>query len=131
MIQKNLINKHGIAVCIVICFFSVALFSCVKTMTPDELNFEYKDYLVVDGMITTEKKEHKIVLSHTIDFAGVDTPRMETGAKVSVTNGDTTVNLTEKTTGEYVTAPDFSGVVDKTYTLNILPMAGNTAPHAI
>ncbi len=100
-------------------FLIIVMLSCTQKVDFADLNIRYIDRMVVDGMITTEKKEHKVLLYHSSDLSSGDSIRMETGAAVSITDGDTTVILTEKNKGEYTTSPNFAGKVNKTYTLNI------------
>lgn len=104
---------------IVVSLFASIVSSCTQEVGFDELNIHFIDRIVVDGMITTEMKEQKVFLYHSSDINSGDNNRMETGANVSITDGDTTVILTEKDYGEYATTNNFTGKINRTYTLNI------------
>lgn len=87
-------------------------------MDPSDLDFKYTDMVVVDGTITTEKKEHEIKLSHSMSFTDT-VQRMITGATVTISTSDTIISLSEKTNGIYVTSFNFAGMRDKSYRLDI------------
>ena len=77
------------------------------------------DILVVEGIVTNEKINHRIKLSHPyISQSKKSVPA--TGAMVSITNGVDSVSLTEFPTGsgEYYT-PKVRAVFGETYTLLI------------
>jgi hypothetical protein len=107
-------------------FQIVTLFSCAKATDASDLDFKYKDFIVVDGTITTQKKEHEVVLYHSLKFGGSDSAQMVSGATVTISNTDTIVTLIEKNAGHYFTSPDFKGVVNKDYNLDIILPDGKT-----
>jgi len=104
---------------IIILFCCAAILSCTKEVKFSYLNIKYKDRLVVDGNITTEKKEQRILLYRSSDISNTDSLMMESGAIVSITDGDTVINLTEKQKGVYVANSSYSAKVNKTYTLKV------------
>ena len=104
---------------IIILFCCTTILSCTKEVKISDLNIKYKDRLVVDGNITTEKKEQSILLYHSSDLSNTDSLLMESGAIVSITDGDTTINLTEKQKGVYVANSSYAAKVNKTYILNV------------
>ena len=75
--------------------------------------------LVVEGAITTDTMTHRVVLSYTGDFFEKPAEEMATGAEVSITDGEYTFILQEKSPGEYYTDVGVFGEVGKSYTLNI------------
>jgi hypothetical protein len=104
---------------VIILFCCAAIFSCTKEVNFSDLNIKYKDRLVVDGNITSEKKEQSILLYHSTDISNSDSTLMESGAVVSITDGDTVINLTEKQKGVYVSNSSYAGKANKTYTLKV------------
>ena len=104
---------------IIILFCCTTILSCTKEVKISDLNIKYKDRLVVDGNITTEKKEQSILLYHSSNLSNTDSLLMESGAIVSITDGDTTINLTEKQKGVYVANSSYAAKVNKTYILNV------------
>jgi hypothetical protein len=78
----------------------------------------YKNSLVVDGFISSDLKQHIVLLSRasTIDAS---TFIAETGASVVIEDSDgTSINLTETSAGTYLT-PTLAGAVGHYYTLKI------------
>jgi len=104
---------------IIILFCCASILSCTKEVKLSDLNIQYKDCLVVDGNITTERKEQSILLYRSSDLSNTDSLLMESGAVVSITDGDTVISLTEKQKGVYVTNSSYAGKVNKTYTLKV------------
>lgn len=107
-----------IRILLILFLLVTVMLSCTQKVDFDDLNIRYIDRIVVNGMITTEKKEHKVLLYHSSDLNSSDSIRMESGASVSITDGSNTIILVEKKEGEYTTSSDFKGEVNKTYTLN-------------
>jgi hypothetical protein len=108
------------AVHIIITFFCCSvILSCTKEVKFSDLKIQYKDCLVVDGTISTERKGQSILLYHSSDLINTDSLLMESGAIVSITDGDTVINLFEKQKGVYVTNSSYAAKVNKTYTLNV------------
>jgi hypothetical protein len=81
--------------------------------------------VVVEGTITTEKKEHEITLSHSLSFTDT-VQRMITNATVSISTSDTLILLSEKADGKYVTSFNFAGTRDENYRLDISLVDGNS-----
>jgi hypothetical protein len=104
--------------------FIIALPGCTERM---ELTLdESYERLVVDGAITNEAGTHMVKLSKTGSFLGGDPDVVISGANVTISDGDTTYDLTESSSqpGTYCTDPDVIGGAGKTYSLNIgLPVA--------
>jgi hypothetical protein len=75
--------------------------------------------LVVDGAITTDTLAHKVVLTKTTSYFYDQPAPPVTGAKVTISDGETVFNLEEAKPGEYFTEPDVYGIPGKTYTLKI------------
>ncbi len=78
----------------------------------------YKNSLVVDGFISSDLKQHQVLLSRasTIDASKFIA---ETGASVAIEDSDgSTINLTEASSGTYLT-PILAGIVGHLYTLKI------------
>lgn len=77
--------------------------------------------LVVDGVITTDTMAHSVYLQRTTDyFSNTAVPGIS-GATVALTDGLTTITLTESTQkkGLYLTPDTYYGVPGRTYTLHI------------
>lgn len=77
--------------------------------------------LVVEGYINTDTTQHKVRLSTSGDYFINKPAPPVSGATVSLSNGDSTVLLSENMEypGLYLTPPDYYGVPGKTYTLLI------------
>ncbi|MBN2612725.1 MAG: DUF4249 domain-containing protein [Bacteroidales bacterium] len=103
---------------IIIIIGLIAFISCEEYM---DINIEGSDEqkLVVEGMITTDTVSHTVTLSWWNDFFDKGPQIMETGATVTISDGENTILLSEQEPGVYKTDPDVYGIVGKTYTLNI------------
>lgn len=102
--------------------------ACTEDVTEDiakKMDEQESSRLVVEGSITTEAKAHQVRLTHTANyFSNVPTP-IESGAAVTISDGDQTITLEEGATpGIYETASDFAGEAGKTYTLNVTTIDG-------
>lgn len=75
--------------------------------------------LVVEGSITTDTISHTIILSRSGDFFEKGEQKMETGANITVTDGDTAFIFSETEPGIYQSEPTVFGIAGKTYTMNI------------
>lgn len=97
----------------------ILFFSCEKS-TDWTLQAPVDTYLVVDGTITNEKKQHRIRLSYTVEQLN-EVPKMVSGASVIISNSDSAWILTESTEeeGVYLTQSNFSAIVGVEYTLQI------------
>jgi len=107
---------------------TVAFSSCTEKIDI-ELDESY-DRLVVEGIITNEKKAHEVYLSTSTDFFNPEPADRVSNATVIVSDGVQTDTLTESSTaGRYLTHPDFEGVPGRTYNLSIelqQPVSGET-----
>lgn len=98
---------------------------------PIDLKFdnEPKDYLVVDGIITTERKAHRITISRATPFTNNEiTPfDKESVREISITDdqGNRFI-LFEVEKGIYETASDFAGVEGRCYQLEITTQNNET-----
>jgi hypothetical protein len=95
------------------------LFGCEKK-TNWPLQFQLTDFIVVDGIITNERKPHIIHLTHTVIQVN-EVPKPVSGATVIISSGDSTYNLVENplNSGIYQSEKEFSCLPDKDYTLII------------
>ena len=75
--------------------------------------------LVVDGLLTDEAKAHTVRLTLSSSYFDSSSEEPATGALVSISDGSTTVLLTEVKSGFYETPSSYKGEIGKTYTLNI------------
>lgn len=92
---------------------------CTETI---ELDLEStSSRLVVDGMLTNEKKVHYVRLSESAPFFQDSASLTVEGAEVFLYDGEREVKLRESSgmPGFYLTSEDFKGVPGRTYTLNI------------
>ncbi len=76
--------------------------------------------LVVDGMITNERKQHKVILTKPVKSLN-QKPGPVSGATVAITDGDSVFILNEdsRNPGMYFTDPDVRGVPGKSYYLYV------------
>ncbi len=97
------------------------LSSCI-----DELGIDTqvtKNILVVEGTLTTEKKEHVIKITKSAKYGSIldDNIKKISGARVFIRDEDgNQVVLSEKSPGIYKTPIDFGAEVGKTYSLKIV-----------
>lgn len=77
--------------------------------------------LVVDGCVTTDTMAHTVYLTKTSDYFSDKAAAVVSGAKVTLSDGSSTITLTEDNAnkGAYKTPSGYYGVVGRTYTLNI------------
>lgn len=108
-------------------FVFLALASCTEKM-----DIELKDgyvRLVVEADLTNEANEHEVRLTSTASyFSNQEVPRV-TGATVRLSDGDSEIELIEKSAGVYVTPGDYAGVAGRNYRLSIElkdPIGGQT-----
>src|SRR5690348_10020464 len=89
-------------------FLFLLLMSCVEPF--DIKSISYDNLLIVDGFISSDLKQHQVVLSRTSKI-NENTFIPETGALVSIKDGsDATIQLTEESPGVYLTGM-IAGVV--------------------
>jgi hypothetical protein len=95
----------------------LTVFSCTERIDIDP--GEGFTRLVVEGSISTDKKNHSVILSTTAGyFSNLPIPRV-TGATVSISDGSTVYKLTESSPGIYQTSPGIYGIAGHMYTLRI------------
>ncbi len=109
-------KKSGIIVFLIL-LFTVTFFSCTE---PIDINLDSSTIrLVVEGSFTTDTISHKVRLSMTSSYFYNQSPESVTGATVTISDGENSLNLSEASPGVYQTAPSVYGIEGKTYTLNI------------
>lgn len=96
----------------------------LMTSCQEEIDLKLDDdftRIVVEGAITDEAKAHEVILTKTTSYFYSEVPPPVTGAKVTITDGNFTFNLTENPvgSGKYYTDPSVKGVPGRTYTLKI------------
>lgn len=104
---------------IVLRSFWILLIACQEVSIDFPLPSQNLNTLVVEGVLTNERLNHRIRLSHPYNKQN-GTPAPASGAIVSVTDGTSSVMLNELPTGsgEYYT-PQVRAVFGRTYTLSI------------
>lgn len=103
----------------IVLIFSLLSFSCSEIIDIN-LSQGINNRLVVEGSITTEFKIHQVKLSRTADYFYDKPAPPELEAKVSISDGDTVMQLTDKESkGIYTTEDSCAGIVGHNYTLNI------------
>jgi Domain of unknown function (DUF4249) len=99
--------------------------SCVEQVDlEDYIQSKPSGRLVIEGMITNERKPHQVKLTRTGKALPDDPYEPVTGATLSISDGFTIYTLNEVTPGIYLT-DSLRGEVNKTYTLHI-EVAGET-----
>ncbi len=93
------------------------LSSCTEEIKIDLSNTEPE--LIVDGYISTDTLGYPISLKKTANYFSNDTTEKVTGAVITLSDGNTAINLTEELTGIYYTPTGFYGKTGHTYTLSI------------
>ena len=96
----------------------LSLSACTEEIHPD-LNTGEFQRLVVEGLLTTETKAHKVSLSLTSDYFDNETPPPAEGATVTISDGTNTFSLSENTPGNYFTDENMTGQIGTAYTLKI------------
>ena len=106
-----------------ILFLACALLTCVKPVDPESLAFE--DVLVVEGLLTDESIQHKILLSRTFEL-DQNERRPESDATVWISRNDgISYSFSESAKGTYISNEIFSGAQGKNYKLHIETKDGN------
>lgn len=107
----------------------IAIFAASCTERIDiELDDTYTR-LVVEGSITTDTARHTVKLSETTSYYYAEEAPGVSGAEVSISDGDTTINLLETEKGIYSSEYEFAGIPGKIYQLDIIlstPINGHT-----
>lgn len=104
---------------------SLCLFSCIKMFVPDVNSDE--ELLVVDGLLTDAPGPYTVTLSKSNSVRQLSKFKPYPDCKVKIEDDfGTTVELTEKAPGVYVTdSAVFKTNTGRTYTLHILTPDGN------
>ena len=98
----------------------LSLSGCVQQVDiEDYLESEPSGNLVVEGLITDEKKPHVVKLSRPGKAIPITSYEPVSGARVSISDGTDVHLLTEPTPGTYMT-DSIRGEVNKTYTLTVI-----------
>ncbi len=106
--------------------FAIAIIFSACT---EELDTDYKgksdNYLVVSGEISTDTMAHTVKLSRSIDYTDTVCPA-ETGAIVTISDGEQIFGLSETSPGIYQTSSNVYGIAGKEYLLTIYTASGDT-----
>lgn len=96
----------------------IGLTSCIDEI---EIDTQEGPQLVgINGYISDEYKKHQIVVSKTMDFYSTDEIEMISGAEVFIYDGYDTIFFEEtENKGYYETKDSISGVIGRTYFLNV------------
>jgi hypothetical protein len=100
-------------------FFTIQFISC-EMATSWEISPGINDFIVVNGQITNEKKEHIVTIYSPVDQLN-KIPKPIYWASVSIFDGDSLYHLNNdySNPGRYTTINNFRAVINKTYTLFI------------
>ena len=98
--------------------FAILLMGCEEYLD-ETFDSSSETKLVVEGSITTDTTAHTVILSRSGDFFEKGPQVMETGANVTITDGEKEFVLTEEEPGIYKTDSTVYGEIGKIYTLNI------------
>lgn len=98
---------------------AISFLSCEKKANW-KLNSSQNSFLVVDGIITNEFKNHKIILSLSVKDLNEPAETLS-DAVLIVSDGNESYNFIEDTIspGTFISEAKFTGVINRTYTLNI------------
>ena len=104
---------------IILISFLLFLNSCITPFLPK--TSQYKEMIVVDGLITDQPGKNIIKLSRTLPLGTDSAAAPVKGCSVTVTdNLGKTFNFTEKLAGTYVSdSSEFQGSIGRFYTLHI------------
>lgn len=115
----NISKKISLLLCSLLC-----IISCIDPIELEDTAFE--DFLIVEGQLTDELKQHTIKLTRTIPLDSTNV-KLESGANVSITdNLQNTYNFSETTTGVYNSNTSFNAIADREYVLEIRTSNGKT-----
>ena len=98
----------------------VLFFLCGCTEKIDVDLFESPTTLVVEGYVTSDIRQHSVVLSKSSPYFTYLPPEMVSGATVTIEDSSTLYTLYENVPGEYLTGAVFAGNPGSSYTLTIL-----------
>jgi hypothetical protein len=97
----------------------VFLASCNEETIPWDLQTHRPDLLVVEGVLTNERKAHEIKITRPVADP-LEDPEPVQDAVVAIFDGTNARLLTQASPGIYRTAPNFRAVYNRLYTLYIL-----------
>jgi hypothetical protein len=101
------------------CVFA-ALSSCLEEVSIEEFTGEPSGRLVIEGLITNERKAHYVKLTRTTNAIPKEPAPPVAGASVSVSDGTNVFYLFEDSIpGVYLTDTTVQGEVGKIYTLSV------------
>ena len=103
----------------VLAIAALLLWSCGEEPIEWELQTGQSDLLVVEGVITNERKAHEVKITRPVADPS-DTPEPVNRAVVAVFDGTNARLLTETSPGIYQTNPNVRAVFNRLYTLYIL-----------
>ena len=96
----------------------MTLTSCNEEPIEWELDTHCPDLLVVEGMLTNERKSHEVKISRPV-ASPTDTPQPVRGAAVAIFDGRNATILSENAPGIYRTIPSYQAVYNRLYYLVI------------
>lgn len=99
-------------------FVALFLLQACEEKTDVNIQGQLPDLIVVDGLITNEKKAHEIKITRPVNKLNAPAEPVS-GAYVAIHDGDTTIFPEEKKQGSYFTHPEFRAVFTKRYFLYI------------
>lgn len=99
-----------------------SLSSCLDEISIEEYVGEPSERLVIEGLITNEKKAHYVKLTRTTNVIPRGPANPVSGANVTITDNETVFLLVEKEIGSgiYLTDSTIQGEAGKTYLLSIV-----------
>ncbi len=108
---------------LVAAWLTIMLFAFSSCEKKTDWTFDKKgsDLIVVDGIITNERKTHEIRITKNTSSPN-EVPEAVSGATVTISDGLGTMNLLESPakSGKYVTGPNFMALLRRDYKLTIL-----------
>lgn len=100
---------------------AIVLASCSEVVDIHTKGMD-RHYLVVEGMLTDRPEmPQRVLLTGSVDYFEPDTPPAVSGARVAVSDGESTYEYTETPAGSgcYIGPQGFCGSPGKTYTLSV------------
>jgi hypothetical protein len=111
-------DSRKIASILMLMLASALMTACEEVIDVDFTNGQTGN-LVVEGMITTEARAHRVRLSYTSGYFNPSAQQWVTGAQVTISGGDSAFTLYEAAPGDYRTGIYAKGVPGRTYTLHV------------
>ena len=95
--------------------------TCVEIVDLSELNEPTSGRLVIEGLITNERKQHFVILSRTKQAVSNTPAEKVSGAILAISDGTNEFMLSESDSleGVYLTDANVAGEIGKTYTLRV------------